>query len=303
MKRLIIAFAASAVMTTSAMAQTIGVSMASFDDQFLTLLREAIGARAKEAGIDIQFEDAQFDIGRQLSQVQNFVSQKTDAIIVVPADPAATTRMTRLAAEAGIPLVYANNKPDEELPEGVVYVGSEEIVAGRLQGEEIARQLNGKGNVAIMMGGLGHSATTLRTQGVEEVLAQHPELKIVEKQTANWQRTTAIDLMNNWLVSGVKMDAVVANNDEMAIGAIMALLQAGFDPKSLVIAGVDATRDALAEMERGNLDITVFQDAKAQGQAAVDSALKLMKGEKVESPVWVPFQLVTQDNYKEFTGK
>ncbi|MDQ2696336.1 MAG: sugar ABC transporter substrate-binding protein [Pseudomonadota bacterium] len=303
MKRLIIALAASAVLTTSAMAQNMGVSMAVFDDNFRTILREAIAARAQEQGVSAQFEDAQGDVGRQLSQVQNFVAQKVDVIVVNPVDSAATASMTKLAVAAGIPLVYVNNKPDEELPEGAIYVGSDETVSGKLQGEEIARQLNNKGNIAIMMGELAHNAATLRTEGVEKVVAEHPEMQIVEKQTANWQRTDAIDLMNNWLVSGVKMDAVAANNDEMAIGAIIALQQAGRDPKELIIAGVDATQDALTEMQRGNLDITVFQDGVAQGTAVVDSALKMIKGEKVESPVWVPFQLVTQDNYQQFLGK
>jgi inositol transport system substrate-binding protein len=112
-----------------------------------------------------------------------------------------------------------------------------------------------------MMGELATQAAALRTQGVEKVVAQHPEMKIVQKQTANWRRNEAIDLMNNWLVAGTKIDAVAANNDEMAIGAIIALQQAGKDPKSIVIGGVDATDDALNEMEKGNLAVTFFQDA------------------------------------------
>ena len=113
----------------------------------------------------------------------------------------------------------------------------------------------------------------------------------------------AIDLMNNWLVAGTQIDAVVANNDEMAIGAILALQQAGKDPKKVVVAGIDATPDALAEMEKGNLDLTVFQDAKGQGSGSVETAVKLIKGENVESFVWIPFELVTQENYKEYLKK
>jgi inositol transport system substrate-binding protein len=86
----------------------------------------------------------------------------------------------------------------------------------------------------------------------------------------------------------------------MAIGAILALQQAGKDPKKVVIAGIDATADALAEMEKGNLDVTVFQDAKGQGKGAVETAVKLIKREKVESFVWIPFELVTPENYKEY---
>ncbi len=300
MKHIIIALAASCILMTSAMAQRIGVTLSAFEHQFLVKVREAMTERAKELGVQIQFVEAQGDIGKQLNQIQTFISQKMDAIIVNPVDTTATPKMTALVTEAGIPLVYVNLQPAEEtLPKGVAYVGSEEIVSGKLQGEAIAKLLNNKGNVVIMMGELATQAALLRTEGVEKVIAQHPEMKIVGKQTANWRRNEAIDLMNNWLVEGTKIDAVVTNNDEMAIGAILALQQAGKDAKEVVIAGIDATADALAEMEKGNLDVTVFQDGKGQGRGAVETAVKLIKDEKVESFVWIPFELVTPENYKE----
>jgi inositol transport system substrate-binding protein len=306
MKRLLIAFTASAIMMTCAVAQNVGVCMAYFDDLFLTNLREAMSEQAKATGVKLQFEDAQGDIGKQLSQIQNFIAQKPDAIVVNPVDSSATAQMTKLIQDAGIPLVYVNRAPLEPLKPGepVVYVGSDENVSGKLEAEAIAKLLNGKGNVAIMMGELATQAAILRTEGAEKVFKQHPDIKVVQKQTANWRRSEAIDLMNNWLVAGTQVDAVCANNDEMAIGAIIALQQAGKDPKKIVIGGVDATRDALGEMEKGNLAVTVFQDAKGQGKAVVDSAQKLIKKEKFESPyVYVPFELVTKENYKEYLKK
>jgi inositol transport system substrate-binding protein len=254
--------------------------------------------------VQIQFVEAQGDIGKQLNQIQTFISQGIDAIIVNPVDTTATPKMTKLVTEAGIPLVYVNLQPAEEtLPKGVAYVGSPEIMSGKLEGEAIAKLLNNKGNVVIMMGELATQAAVRRTEGIEKVVAQHPEMKIVGKQTANWRRNEAIDLMNNWLVAGTKIDAVAANNDEMAIGAILALQQAGKDVKKVVIAGIDATADALAEMEKGNLDVTVFQDAKGQGRGAVETVVKLKKGEKVESFVWIPFELVTPENCKEYLNR
>ena len=304
MKHLIIALAASAILMASAVAQKIGVSLSAFEHQFLVKIREAMEQKAKDLGVQIQFVEAQGDIGKQLNQIQTFNSQDMDALIVNPVDTMASPKMTKLVTEAGIPLVYVNLQPAEEtLPNGVAYVGSQEIVAGKLQGEAIAKLLNNKGNVVIMMGELATQAAVLRTEGVEKALAQHPEMKIVGKQTANWRRNEAIDLMNNWLVAGTQIDAVVANNDEMAIGAILALQQAGKDPKKVVVAGIDATADALAEMEKGNLDVTVFQDAKGQGYGAVETAVKLIKGEKVDSFVWIPFEPVTLENYKEYLKK
>lgn len=200
-----------------------------------------------------------------------------------------------------MPIFGQSLRPAEDtLPKGVAYVGSDENVSGKLEGEAIAKLLNNKGNLVIMIGELATQAAVLRTEGIEKVVAQHPEMKIVGKQTANFRRNGAIDLMNNWLVAGTKIDGVAANNDEMAIGAILALQQAGKDPKKLVIGGIDATPDALAEMEKGNLAVTVFQDGTGQGRGAVETAVKLIKGEKVEPFVWIPFELVTQDNYKDY---
>ena len=118
-------------------------------------------------------------------------------------------------------------------------------------------------------------------------------MRVVEEQTANWQRTQGQDLMSNWISAGTRFDAVVSNNDEMAIGAIQALKAAGYDMGVMIFSGVDGTQDALAAMQAGDLDVTVFQDAAAQGKGAVDAALKLARGEEVEKTVWIPFELVT----------
>ncbi len=305
MRKLLMSATALAMLASPALAKTtIAVSMAHFDDNFLTILRTAMGVEAKAQDVDIQFEDAQGDIGKQLSQIQNFVAQKVDAIIVNPVDTSATAKMTQLAVAGHTALVYVNRKPSETtLPDRVSFVGSDERLSGTLEAEELARLMDHKGNVAIMVGELATNAAEFRTKDVVDVVAKYPGMKIVQKQTANFQRNEAIDLMNNWIVSGEKIDAVAANNDEMALGALIAMKQAGISPKKVLVGGIDATPDALAEMAKGNLAVTVFQDARGQGKGSIDIALKLTKGEKVDSFVWVPFQLVTQQNYRDFMGK
>jgi inositol transport system substrate-binding protein len=295
---------AAALGASPAPAATIGVSIAHFDENFLTLIINAIKGEAEKTGTAVQFEDAAGDTQKQISEVQNFAARHVDAIIVNAVDSSATGKMTEVAIAAKIPLVYVNRGPDAaELPAGVSFVSSDEHVSGRLQGDAIAKLLGGKGNVVIMEGELSDQATRLRTEGVQKVVAQHPGMKVVAVQPANYQRSEAIDLMGNWITAGDKIDAVAANNDEMAIGAILALRQAGVDPKSVVVAGVDATPDGLAEMERGTLAVTVFQDAKGQGRVAVDTALKMTRGEAVPGHVDVPFELVTKDNYKSYLGR
>ena len=283
----------------------IGVSMAHFDDNWLTILRTAmIEHAAAYPEIDIRIADAQGDVGRQLSQIQNFAAQDAAAIIVNAADTSATPGMTKIAREAGVPLVYVNRRPAEEtLPGGVVFVGSEDLQAGTLEMEELARLMNHRGNVAIMVGELASNGAQLRTKAVENVVAKYPGMKIVEKQVGNFQRERGLDLMNNWLTAGTAIDAVAANNDEMAIGAIMAIQQARIAPGKILVGGVDATPDALAEVAKGTLAVTVFQDARGQARGALDAAVKLSRGDKVDSFVWIPFELVTRENYKDFVSR
>jgi len=307
MKRVVIAFAALTLMISPGMAQKIGVAMSLFDDVLLATHRRNLDRMANEAGVEIQFEDGQGDIGRQMSQVQNFIAEGMDVIIINPVDPAATPRMTKLVTEAGIPLVYFSRAPQEaasgKLPEGVYYIGADENTSGTEQAKAMAKMMNDKGKVAILMGQLGDNATNLRTAGEEKVFGEYPDIEIVEKQSAMFMRTDAMNLVRNWIVGGVKMDAIAANNDEMAIGAIMALEQSGTDPKPLVIGGVDGTPDALQHIKDGTLDVTMFQASPAISKGTFDVAMKVAKGEKAEQFTWIPFKVITKDNYEEFMGK
>jgi len=307
MKCIPLALLAGALTLLCALAQaaTIGVSMALFDDNFLTVVRTSMQSRAQQLNVGIQFEDAQNDIGRQLNQIQNFIAQKVDAIIVNPVDTDATPRMTRLAVAARIPLVYVNRLPaDKQLPSGVAFVGSDETQSGTLQMLEVCRLLHGKGEVVIMMGELTNQSARQRTQDVYDVIArpQCRGIQVVAKQTANWKRTEAADLMTNWLSAGLRPQAVVANDDEMAIGAIQSLKQAK-QLSSTVVVGIDATADGLAALKAGELKASVFQNGAAQGADAIDTALKLARGEKVPSFVWVPFELVTAANLSSYLGR
>jgi inositol transport system substrate-binding protein len=224
---------------------------------------------------------------------------------VNPVDTDATPRMTRLIQRAGIPLVYVNRLPaDKQLPAGVAFVGSDERQSGTLQMLEVCRLLEGKGDIVIMMGELTNQSARQRTADVHEVIAgpQCHGIRVLAQQAANWKRTEAADLMTNWLSAGLHPQAVVANDDEMAIGAIQALKRARL-LASTVVAGIDATADALAAMKAGELRVTVFQNAAAQGTGAVDTALKLTRHEQVPSFVWVPFELVTPANLSSYLGR
>lgn len=302
-RRILLVAVAAALLPMSAFAQSssIGVSLSSFDT-FLTIVRSGMSKEAEAQQVKIQFEDANHDVGRQVSQVENFIAQRVSAIIVNPVDTAATKRISEAARKAGIPLVYVNRKPDEKMGNGTVFVGSDSLVAGRLQMEELAKRLNGKGNVAIMVGELSSDAAIDRTKGVKEVAKKFPGIKIVEEQVADFDRKKGIDLMAKWLSNGVKIDAVAANNDEMALGALIAMKQAKVSPKTVLVAGVDATPDALASMKSNEMAITVFQDAKGQGAGSVSAAVKMIKKQKLPDMNMIPYELVVQQNIAKYSS-
>ncbi|MEX5596299.1 sugar ABC transporter substrate-binding protein [Pseudomonas orientalis] len=282
-------------------AYRIGVSIARVDDNFITYVRTGLEAAATQQDVQIQFEDAQGDVVRQLNQVEGFLNQNVDAVIVLPVDTAATANITCAAAASNTPLVYVNRHPDERtLPKGVVTVASNDIEAGQLQMRYLAEKLGGKGNMAIIMGDLAQNATRDRTEGARQVLKEFPGIRIVEQQSAEWQRSKAMDLTSNWLLAGTQFDAIVANNDEMAIGAAMALQQAGKAKGEVAIVGIDGLPDGLAAIRRGVLSASVFQDPKAQATQAVQAAVRMIKGEPIESEVWVPFELIKPEQVAVF---
>lgn len=276
----------------------IGLTM-KFDDLWLTTLRDAMTTYAQsQPGVELIAVDSKEDVATQLGQVENFVAQGVDAIIIIPANTDAADPMTKAAQDAGIPLVYVNRIPSN-LPEGVAYVGSDSIQAGIMQAEWLAEKLGGKGNVVIMNGDLAQEAAQKRTEGEKQVFATFPDIQIIKEDTASWDRAQGLALMENWLSTGDQIDAVAANNDEMAIGALQAIEAAGLLGQILV-GGVDASPDALAEMDKGRLNVTVFQNAKGQGEGGIQAAIALARGEKIEQITWIPFELVTPENYKDF---
>ncbi|KVO56510.1 sugar ABC transporter substrate-binding protein [Burkholderia stagnalis] len=302
--KLMTAAAAAILAMPLAHAEKIGVTMASFDDTFLTILRNGIVDAAKKDGVGTQVEDAGNDVGKQLSQVQNMIAQKVDAIIVNPVDTDATPKITKMVTEAKIPLVYVNRKPVDfdKLPAGVAVVASDEKLSGTLQARQVCKLLGGKGDILVLMGELSNESARARTKDIEEVLATREcaGMKIVDKREGKWSRTQGQDITMNWLSSGVKFDAIVSNNDEMAIGAINALKAARKWTPKTVVAGIDATPDGLASMKSGELKVSVFQNAAGQGQQSVAAALKLAKKQGVERYVNVPFELVTPDNMSKY---
>ena len=305
MKQLLLGAAMLALTLGSARAETIGISMSLFDDNFLNVLRHNMEGYAGTLGnVKVQSEDAQGDTSRQQSQIENFIASGVDGLIVMLVDADTGPVISQVAAAKGVPLVFVNMLPTgaEKLPKNQGWVGSDEIQAGTLETQEICRQVGGKGEAVILMGQLGTTGQRGRTQAAHEVLAsdQCKGIRVLDEQSGNWMRTPGLDLMTNWLTAGMKPDAVIANNDEMALGAIQALKSAGVPMDQVVVGGVDATQDAMTALKSGDLDVTVFQNAKGQGVGAVDTVLKIIRGQPFAQKTFIPFELVTKENVARY---
>lgn len=308
MKKALLAVLCSGLLlsqTAAAKNIVIGAPMAAFADKWQTYLQESVrDFDAKHNDVEIKLTDANGDPARQLNDVENFIDQKVDALLVVPTDPQIVKRIGRLAKKANIPLIVVNRKPnDEDMHYVTSYVGSDEIEAGRIQADYIVNTLGGKpAESLILMGILGLDATAKRSEGVKEVFARTGNVKVVSEQEGKWERDRGLTIAENVLVANKKINVIASNNDEMAIGAVLASRKLGIKDEDIIIVGVDATPDALEYLGSG-LDATVFQSAQGQGYAGAEIAYKIAKGETVEKYNWVPFELVTPDMKEKYRAK
>ena len=310
MKKILLTVGLTALMGSAAMAQQIGVSVARFDDNGLTVMRNGMTAFDEaHDDVSLQIEDATDDVAKQLDQINNFIASGVDAIIVNAVDTNATEAMSNAASSAGVPLVYVNRQPInmDTLPDGQAFVASNEIESGTLAAFQMCRQLRGEGKSGgatayVLMGQLSNQAAVQRTKDFHDVIGMDMcnFITIIDEQTANWSRDEAQDLMTNWISSGEPFDAVFGNNDEMAIGAIQAMKASGISMDDVVVGGVDATSEALVAMQAGEMDVTVFQDLAGQGAGSIETAIALVNGEDVDKTVFIPFKLVTPDNIGDF---
>lgn len=276
----------------------IGVTLMDFSTEFGIGLKDYMTAKADAMGdVELTVVDAGGDAAKQLQQVETFISQKVDAIIMQPQEQEACSPAIDKAKAAGIPIINCNSLT---ITEPDAYVGSNDSESAEIAMTYIAEQLGGKGNVLMMHGHPGQTAEVKRTEGAMDILAQNPDMTLLDEQTADWDRAEAMTLMQNWIQAyGDQINAVFCQNDEMALGALNALVQAGKKDNVLVV-GVDAIDDALQSVKDGKMDATVYQDCKGQAEGAIEAAYKLAKGESVEKEILIPFILVTTENVDEY---
>jgi len=236
--------------------------------------------------VKITVFDGNYDASVQQGQFENMVTQGYDAILFVPIDIEAGAAAVETAAKAGIPVIGSNTRVNST--KLTSYIGSDDVLSGGMEAEAVAKAIGGKGNVVIIEGPIGQSAQIERRKGNLETLKKYPDIKILEMKTANWSRAEALSLMENWLNAYPgQIDGIIGQNDEMALGAIQAVKQAGLNVKDFPTAGIDGVTDAMLAVKSNEM-VSILQDATGQAQGALDLALRKVIGEsyKPKADAW-----------------
>ncbi len=279
----------------------IGVSYYSLAAEFLAQLRDSMDEHYSDRGlagkVDLLVLDAQGDANKQNDQVNNLISQGVDAIILDPYDREQQVPAVEAAADAGIPLIEMNASTVS--PRRTSYVGSDDIVSGRLLARELIRLAGGKGRIIVIHGVAGQNSEVMRHAGLEEVLKEYPDVSIVAEKVCDWDRAKALAAVENFIQSGLDFNIVFGENDEMALGALVALENSG-KREGVLVGGVDAIPDALEAVKDGRLDCTVFQNSAAQARKALDVAIEAAEGKTIDAVYDIPYELITPANVAEY---
>jgi inositol transport system substrate-binding protein len=286
--------------------KVVGVTLFSLQNPYVVSVDDAMTIEAAKQGIDLVSLDSARNVATELAQVENLITRKVDLIVMNPVDQTASQTAAKLINKAGIPLVLLITKFTDEFASNggkfVTYVGSEDTVAGEIEGQYLADKLPEGGNVVYLVIVYGPSVTARRKAGFESVTKNYPKLRIVSELQGNASRAKAKIIMESLLQKYGKgqLQAVVAQNDEMAIGASSAIQAAERLGEFKVLIGVNGSKPALDAITGGTLTATVFQDGVGQGTQAVAAASKILAGQSVEPQFLIPFQLVTKENVSSF---
>lgn len=281
----------------------LGLCMASLDTFLSSMADAAVKRVADYPDLEVTLMDAQDDTVRQTDQSMTFIGDNVDALIVNVVETSAAPPVVAAAAAANIPVIWVNRNPffGREIPPNNYVISSNSILEGAVGMDYVGQRLNGKGNIIILQGTLGHEAATNRTEGVRKVIREkYPEIKILSEETGNWFRDQGMTVTENLITSfGDQINAVLSNNDEMALGAVLALR--AYQMNDVIVVGVDGTADGLTAIANGDgLSATAYQDPIAQGAGCVDLAYKVITGGKAEKQTLLPVELVTKENVAKF---
>ena len=273
---------------------TIGFSISTLNNPFFVSVRKGVEEEAKKLGVNVKIVDAQNDPAKQANDISDLIQQKVDVLLINPVDSAAVSTSVAAANKASIPVLALDRSADK----GTVasFIASDNVKGGEMAAEYIIQKLGEKVKVAELEGIPGASATRERGEGFHKVADQ--KLTVVAKQSADFDRSKGLTVSENMLQANPDIQAIFAQNDEMALGAIEAAKSAN---KKIFIVPIDlhthytsgvASMTYLKAVEAGTMAATIAQQPELMGQQGLDAAVKVAKGEKVEAKIGVPLKLI-----------
>jgi ribose transport system substrate-binding protein len=275
--------------------------MKTANNPFFIEMQKGAEAEARKLGVTliVQAAEREVDVEKQMQIVENLIQTKIAALCVTPSGSREIVPAINKANAANIPVVIVDTRVDAKAlsdAKGKIatFIGSDNYEGGKLAGERIAKQLGGKGKVAVLEGIPGHETGDSRLKGFREALKATPGIEIVASQTANWERDQGFTVFQNILQSHPDVQALFACSDLMALGALEAIAAAKKTGQIIVI-GFDASDEARKAVQNGTMDATVAQSPATMGAMAVQNAVHLIKGEPVKEEMVVPIKLITKE--------
>lgn len=267
------------------------------------LAKEGALAAAADFGIDLEVVApvVSNNNDEQIQLVQQVIAQKKDILVMVPSDSTGIVPAIAECAANGVPVINLNTKINNEsgTAPSETFVVADNIMCATLGATELAARAGEKGEVLILQGPSGGQVTIDLTKGAEETFAKYPDMKIVDKKDANFDRTTGYQVTQNMLQTYPNLSVIFSCNDEMALGALQAVEEAGLKDQ-IVIGGIDGNKDALNSIKDGKLDVTVYKNFWLQAYTAVEAAAKFLNGEALPELIPVDLTAVTKDNVDDF---
>jgi ABC-type sugar transport system substrate-binding protein len=274
----------------------IGMSVSTLANPFFVSMKEGAEAEAKAEGVELTVSDAQDDASQQANHLDNFTTQGVKSIIINPVDSDAAVPSVKAAIKSDIPVIGVDRTVT-----GVTLasmIASDNVAGGKQAAEALAKEIGEKGEIVVLQGLSGTSASRDRGAGFTAGIKAFPNIKVVAEQPADFDRTKGLDVMTNLLTAHPNIVGVFAENDEMALGALEALGNKAGD--KIKVVGFDGTTDGAKAIEAGTMLASIAQQPAELGKVAVQNAVKAAKGEKPVATVAVEVILVTKANAAEY---
>jgi ribose transport system substrate-binding protein/inositol transport system substrate-binding protein len=267
-------------------------------NEFMANFAKAFEAAGAERGVQVKVYSADNDPAKQISQIESAITRKIDGVFIEPVSFEGISEAIKRTVDAGIPVLTVHEKTvNQDICKA--FVGTDLMLVGEKEMGQAVKDIGGKGNIALIYGGMGHPAQIAVTQGYQNILAENSDVKVILDGTGEWVAEKALVLAENWLSTGKRIDAVVCNNDGMAIGVMQALKSANKIGK-IKLYGVDAVPQVLEAVEAGEMHGTIKIDNVAIAEKAVDAMLALKDGEEIDKEIIISPIVITKDNVDQY---